>query len=444
MKVKLYKNFKKRKNSTLQPSGEYLEADCILKNGTSIVNPTIQLQLAFNSDYSNYNYCHIPDFGRFYYIRDLVWNNSIAEFVLVSDIMASFKSDIAGFTGLAVRSSNSFDGTIPDNMLFPSDDIVYGSQLALMGTTGGYIVSVVGEDGIKYVFLTPNEMLTLCQNLSGIWPSITNQTSGINACYKTNLSAQQLGAGSSSTINAGFGAAKFSFTGSVISLFPKRFNLFEYELSPHIQAEIYGNFLNSSTYRSFYFVNSGFGVAQLPITAADVGNVFVTAVVSPDNGSSVLEIATNERVITTVNTTFFASIPFVGSAVNMTGVSGGVVGTASGIGAALAATSTAGAIVGGLGAGISAISGVVSALPEANVRGTLSGIAALDPNFRLFSINRKVKDNDNNNQGRPYCRQYTASSGGYIEYERVNLSTNARADEKSEIESTMERGFYYE
>ena len=128
----------------------------------------------------------------------------------------------------------------------------------------------------------------------------------------------------------------------------------------------------------------------------------------------------------------------------MTGVSGGVVGTASGIGSALAATSAVGAVVSGLGAGVSAISGVVSALPEANVRGTLSGIAALDPNFRLFSINRKVKDNDNNNRGRPLLRTRTASSGGYIEYERVNLATNARADEKSEIEATMERGFYYE
>lgn len=444
MKVKLYKNFKKRKNSTLRPSGDFLEIDCTLKNGTSIVNPTIQLQLAFDSDYSNYNYCQIPDFGRFYYIRDLVWNNSIAEFVLVSDKMASFKTDIGAFTGLAARSGSSFDGTIPDTLLFPSDDIVFDRQIGVAGTTGGYIVSVVGEDGIKYVFLNFSEMLILCQSLSGIWASIVNQTSGINACYRTNLSAKQLGATISKSITAGFGAAKFTFTGAEISLSPKRINLFDYELTPHIQAEIYGDFLNSQKYRSFYLVNSGFGMAQLPTTAADVGTATVVAVVSPDNGSAVLQIKTNERVITTVNTSFYASIPFVGSAVNMTGVAGGVVGTASGIGAALAATSPAGAIVGGLGAGISAISGAISALPEANVRGTLSGIAALDPNFEFFSINRKVKDNDNNNQGRPYCRNYNAASGGYIEYERVNLSTTARADEKNEIESIMERGFYYE
>ena len=74
----------------------------------------------------------------------------------------------------------------------------------------------------------------------------------------------------------------------------------------------------------------------------------------------------------------------------------------------------------------------------------LGGISSLDNVFSLVHIFRKVKDTDNNNRGRPLLKTLTASSGGYIEYERVNLSTNARADEKSEIESTMERGFYYE
>ena len=447
MKVKLYKNFKKRKNSTLQPSGDFLEVDCTLKNGTSIVNPTIQLQLAFNSDYSNYNYCHIPDFGRFYYIRDLVWNNSIAEFVLVSDIMASFKSDIAGFTGLAVRASNNFDGSIPDPLLPPTDDIVITTTSASRPATYRYVIVGAGADGITVqMMLGLND---IGEQLNSIWAQITNQVSGINACYVTLLNENDFiwtgDALSKNTI--GVGAATFALPGPRIWLNPSTsVFLTGLTLQAHPQAATYGDFLNGDKYRSVYLYNSGIGYIHLPTTAKDVGDITIYGTYSPDNGATALRAIcdSTNHCITQITTNLYAAVPFCGSSVNVAGVAAGVAGAAGGIGTAQSATTPAGAISAGIGAGVSAISGAVSILPVGSVQGVLGGISSLDNVYSLVHVFRKVKDNDNNNRGRPLLRIRTASSGGYIEYERVNLSTNARADEKSEIESTMERGFYYE
>ena len=451
MKVKLYKNFKKRKNSTLQPSGDFLEVDCTLKNGTSIVNPTIQLQLAFNSDYSNYNYCHIPDFGRYYYIRDLVWNNSIAEFVLVSDIMASFKSDIASFTGLAVRLSANYDGFIADNIVVPTDDYTITSQRKeyfsnITVNNLGYVIQYAGAGGVGYAYLTAELMNQLCQQLGSTWSALWGQFGAFSKCYKTFLTKSQIGASADQyVISAGVGTEQCTFNGYRITLEPKTFYLFnDFNLSDHSQSSVYGKFLNSQRYREFYLLNSGIGLIKLPTIATDSGAMGVRVVFSPDTGKSVLEVVAGDRIITTANTRLYAEIPFIGQAINVSGVAGGAIGTISGIGSALAATTPTGAIAAGLGAGVSAISGAVSAFPTAETRGGVDGIASLDPTFILYTLERRVTQSDNSNQGRPYCRQYKASSGGYIEYERVNLSTNARADEKSEIETTMERGFYYE
>lgn len=448
MKVKLYKNFKKRKNSTLQPSGDFLEVDCTLKNGTSIVNPTIQLQLAFNSDYSNYNYCHIPDFGRFYYIRDLVWNNSIAEFVLVSDIMASFKSDIAGFTGLAVRASNSFDGTIPDPLLPPTDDIVIYTTSASRPATYSYVIVGAGADGIT--IMPFSSLDSIGEQLNSVWAQITNQVSGINACYRTLLTANDFVIESIDPLTKykiGFGAATFELQGERLSLVPSsKVFLRGLSLENHPQAETYGKFLNGPNYRSVYLYNSGIGFIHLPTTSIDAGSITIEGTYSPDNGATALRVIcfSTNHCLTQITTNLYSAVPFCGSSINIAGVASGVAGTAGGIGAALSATTPAGAISAGIGAGVSAISGAVSALPVGSVQGVLGGISSLDNVFSLVHIFRKVKDTDNNNRGRPLLKTRTASSGGYIEYERVNLSTNARADEKSEIESTMERGFYYE
>ena len=69
MRAILYK-LAKRRNSTLKPDtelNEYVETEVVLKDATSILHPDISVA----SDLSAYNYLHLPDLNRYYFIMCL-------------------------------------------------------------------------------------------------------------------------------------------------------------------------------------------------------------------------------------------------------------------------------------------------------------------------------------------------------------------------------------
>lgn len=64
-----------------------------LRNQTSVLNPSIRIESADNI--STYNYAYIPEFGRYYYIADIVsvrtncWTVSLR-----CDVLMSYKDEI--------------------------------------------------------------------------------------------------------------------------------------------------------------------------------------------------------------------------------------------------------------------------------------------------------------------------------------------------------------
>ncbi len=63
-----------------------------LRNETSVINPVIMLE---SYNISNYNYAFIPDFGRFYFISDIISiRNGLWEVHLKVDVLESFKTEI--------------------------------------------------------------------------------------------------------------------------------------------------------------------------------------------------------------------------------------------------------------------------------------------------------------------------------------------------------------
>lgn len=459
MKVKLYKNFKKRKNSTLQPSGEYLEADCILKNGTSIVNPTIQLQLAFNSDYSNYNYCHIPDFGRFYYIKDLVWNNSIAEFVLVSDIMASFKSDIGAYNGLISRSSAAFNTYLVDNTIVTENrnpiisniTLEYSRSLAVRV----YISSF--NNGVQSFLMTPTEYKTFTiwavNTLEGIFSNASQYiTSAEIIDRNATIQGEQV---SSITI----GAAEYIPSSAVYFLPPENYNtiinreIFRFTVPEHPQAATYGKFLNSPAFRKIRVESGVTGSIDVPF----YGNgdcVFTTHTASGSCSGfcSIRSVGAENPDITRalyggVPVNLAVQIPTIGAAISGGDAISAMTSAVTALAGFAAAPATGGATI------PAALSGTVSTLKSGldMIYAAPSCAGGVGDPFSLStfgSVNISyipVTGLANSQKGRPFNAVGTVSNyAGFLILENVNLATNARADEKSEIESTMERGFYYE
>lgn len=91
--VALYQN--KSSNIRIDKDLTHLHTyDCILKESTSIINPTIRLK-ATNVNVLKGNYCYIPKFNRFYYINNVTSINADTwELSLHVDVLMSFRDDI--------------------------------------------------------------------------------------------------------------------------------------------------------------------------------------------------------------------------------------------------------------------------------------------------------------------------------------------------------------
>lgn len=149
--------YSKRANSTARPadtSSYTLVADCQLKQPSSVVNPVFILS---QSSFSvNYNFCYIPDWGRWYTIDDAVYmTGQRVEVTLSCDYLATWRSNISGYTAYVERCADSdyYDTTVEDNYLSNSTTIA-NSQIATTALGGGfdravgfYILRTIGNSG---------------------------------------------------------------------------------------------------------------------------------------------------------------------------------------------------------------------------------------------------------------------------------------------------------
>lgn len=66
-----------------------------LRNQTSVLNPSIRIESADNI--AGYNYCYISEFGRYYYVTDIVSVRTNCWVVsLRCDVLMSYKDEIQG------------------------------------------------------------------------------------------------------------------------------------------------------------------------------------------------------------------------------------------------------------------------------------------------------------------------------------------------------------
>lgn len=119
MNIYLYQNTKpishmaRTLTNPLQITGEPKEADSL-----DVVNPDIVLE--YNSAYLQYNFCFIPDYGRYYYFREAptITKKTITLHLCV-DVKYTYRNIIMRSQCIAERSSSWFD-------LFLNDGAVEG------------------------------------------------------------------------------------------------------------------------------------------------------------------------------------------------------------------------------------------------------------------------------------------------------------------------------
>ena len=75
MKVKLY-TFDKKYNSTKRPTATGTEFECLLKTSSSIISPTLELNIGLVSNPSAYNYAYIQAYERYYWVSEWTFTNT--------------------------------------------------------------------------------------------------------------------------------------------------------------------------------------------------------------------------------------------------------------------------------------------------------------------------------------------------------------------------------
>ena len=75
-----------------------------LRDVTNIINPVILIEL---NEISNYNYCYIPDFNRYYFITDItVIRTGLFAISLMVDVLESFQTNIKNLSVILLNTQN--------------------------------------------------------------------------------------------------------------------------------------------------------------------------------------------------------------------------------------------------------------------------------------------------------------------------------------------------
>lgn len=86
-----------------------------LRNQTSVLSPKIRIESEENI--AGYNYCYIPEFGRYYYIVDITSiRTRVWEVSMRCDVLMSYKDEIKTITGVVVRQESNPNKLLVDRL----------------------------------------------------------------------------------------------------------------------------------------------------------------------------------------------------------------------------------------------------------------------------------------------------------------------------------------
>ena len=118
-----------------------------LKQATSVINPVITIEI---ENPSQYNYCHIPQFHRYYFINDMInVKNNIWEIHMHVDVLESFKTKIKANKAIVEKSEQTASSNeyFNDGSTFYHDSREY-NEIAMFqrgfDTSPSYILITAG------------------------------------------------------------------------------------------------------------------------------------------------------------------------------------------------------------------------------------------------------------------------------------------------------------
>ena len=475
MNITFY-TFVKRENSTAQPGSGVTSKtyDCKLKENTSIIEPSILIVMEATQTYTDllkYNYAYIADFGRYYFVRNVISvSNVMVEFILEVDALASYKTEIGNANEYVLRSASSYDGDIVDN-LYPTKGIIH--RYAKMSTgipfdinDIGYVIGSINNEttnkfGAVQYYLTNSTNLgalmeyllgvnldsstdleSLIVNLSveiqnGIAKALSNPTQYLVDSYAIPY-ASKLDIDNSASIKTGYWITPASGS-PLLSNFSIDIDSGTIDLGEHPQAATRGNYLNGAPYTRHWLCLGPFGI--YPLDANQFINVHqVEYHVSGDQFGNVrcdisCQGARVDRLFANVKCPF----PLAQVSIDAMGALQNAISAAAQVQSYYDDDGSQEGVANGI---ISFARSLLPQVQRSGAQGTMSGIFG---NFIAVTECYDVVDDDLAQRGRPLCKKVQISSlSGYILVSDPDIAIPGTAEENTRIKSYMANGFFYE
>lgn len=463
--------FSKKENSTAIPSGTpSFSYSIVLTEECSIVNPIVIVRT--DRTPTALNYCYIAEFGRYYFINNWVWKEGRWVAYMQCDVLATYRTTIADTSLYFLRTSTAYDGTVQD-LLYPSKkdpvitQITQNEQWWYNGTfsyrTGYWILGIVSTNGVtSYYAMDYTTFRKFCDKLLGTidWAQLNTQeisdslTKALFNPFQYVVSCMwfpDLGSKDGWFIPSAikFGWWSFDTETSVFEPYEIPDSAYiertiQLRFPEHPQAEDRGVYLNKKPYRYCYLFINPWGCIEIDTDCMKEAYTEIDAVMRIDliSGTGICRVVgksaeiSNPQVIVQKATQFGVPVQISDIRQNIGGVFGGILSSLS--------SATYGnflGVVNGLG---NALTSNMPRLEES--LGSNGSVVGLSYYPTCLTICYEVVDEDNADNGRPYCKNGTCKAlgvGYYIAENGSILISGATKNELDSIKSYLEGGFYY-
>lgn len=471
MQVTFYQ-FAKRTNSTKRPSGGQgfgidLKAPC------NIINP--EIKIATQSDPTGFNYCYLPTFSRYYWVKNWTYSDGLWNASLTVDTLASYRDQIGYSTEYVVRSSAKYDPKIVDN-LYPTKSTIttrtlYANSTPFTddpdsGSQGFFVVAVnapgyVSFGGAIYLAMSGTTfqklMAALLQNTdylnisadeisSNLTKALFNPIQYISKAFWIPCGNTAIG---TPINNIPVGWWKMQNIGNayvIQSQNDKQVFTFNISTPHHPQHITRGVYTDGAPYSEYTLYCPPFGEIKLNANLFVLQNtLYCRLTVDYRTGDAILDLSFNNDF----NTIFFStsgnvSVPVqlaqIATNVNELASLGGLIQTA------------VGAIAGGIESffgGGDITNGIASGAQQMTVasqsKGGGASVAKYGITPYLTGAFYDLVDDNNEDHGRPLCQRVQLFSiPGFIMVDDPDIALTATAAEIDSVKIYMKNGFFLE
>ena len=462
----------KKSNSTLYPSAGATSYNCNIKNGSGILTPKVELNLGLTSDPSTFNYCHITDFDRWYYVTEWYFDHGLWTATCKVDVLATYKSQIGTTSMYVLRSSATYDGSIVDTLYPMKTGCTYQMNYSLNASetpmspyslTGTYVIGVISPQGdygsITYHVLDSTALGTLCNYLIysavsaptfnvadaslALQTSLIDPLQYIKSCmwFPFPLTDFDLQAATTTlpifmwTVSGCFNS---TISGNRIR---KQYHI---NVSKHPSTSARGNYVNTSPYTMLTLDASPFGIIDIDTTVTcNLSKLDMDLTVDPISGKGKLRVNHDGMTMHVLESQIGVPIQLSQVTKDLLGATTSAISAVGNIiGAGM--SGNVGGMISGVANGID--SATRALIPRTQTLGAGGGFIDVYPYYHcLIHQFFTPVDDDNSQNGRPYCQMATPSSlGGYMLIQEGDVPIPGTKAEADEIRMLLEGGFYYE